>query len=117
MNTFIFLGCVPVPEWQHKINFVAKTVLDKKNTYILVRKKKIYSPLKGRHLGFLEWKKWQSLGGEFAVNSAVKISKTQKSSSIFGVFFFCLGGGIKKSPGFSMPLFFSRMKFLESESE
>ena len=55
MNTFIFLGCVPVPEWQHKIDFVTKTVLDKENTYILVRKKKyIYSPLKGRHLGFLE---------------------------------------------------------------
>ena len=39
MNTFIFLGCVPVPEWQHKIDFVTKTVLDKENTYILVRKK------------------------------------------------------------------------------
>ena len=38
MNTFIFLGCVPVPE--HKIDFVTKTVLDKENTYILVRKKK-----------------------------------------------------------------------------
>jgi len=32
MNTFIFLGCVPVPEWQHKIDFVTKTVLDKENT-------------------------------------------------------------------------------------
>ena len=53
MNTFIFLGCVPVPEWQHKIDFVTKTVLDKENTYILVRKKNIL-PLKGRHLGFLE---------------------------------------------------------------
>ena len=37
MNTFIFLGCVPVPGWQHKIDFVTKAVLDKKNTYILVR--------------------------------------------------------------------------------
>ena len=35
-----FLGCVPVPGWQHKIDFVTKTVLDKENTYILVRKKK-----------------------------------------------------------------------------
>ena len=43
MNTFIILGCVPVPEWQHKIDFVTKTVLDKENTYILVRKK-IYTP-------------------------------------------------------------------------
>ena len=47
MNTFIILGCVPVHEWQHKIDFVTKTVLDKENTYILVRKKKnIYSPSK-----------------------------------------------------------------------
>ena len=50
MNTFIFLGCVPVPGWQHKIDFVTKAVLDKKNTYILVRP----PPLKGCHLGFSE---------------------------------------------------------------
>ena len=62
MNTFIILGCVPVPEWQHKIDFVTKTVLDKENTYILVRKKKYILPFKGRHLGFLESKKWQSFG-------------------------------------------------------
>ena len=30
MNTFIFLGCVPVPGWQHKIDFVTEVVLDKK---------------------------------------------------------------------------------------
>ena len=44
MNTFIILGCVPVHEWQHKIDFVTKTVLDKENTYILVRKKNILPP-------------------------------------------------------------------------
>ena len=44
MNTFIILGCVPVHEWQHKIDFVTKTVLDKENTYILVRKKKNILP-------------------------------------------------------------------------
>ena len=44
MNAFIFLGCVPVSEWQHKIDFVTKTVLDKENTYILVRKKKYILP-------------------------------------------------------------------------
>ena len=54
MNTFIILGCVPVPEWQHKIDFVTKTVLDKENTYILVRKKKYILPPQRRHLGFLE---------------------------------------------------------------
>ena len=56
MNTFIFLGYIPVPGWQHKIDFVTKAVLDKKNTYILARKKKQKknSPLKGCHLGFPE---------------------------------------------------------------
>ena len=53
MNTFIFLRCVPVPEWQHKIDFVTKTVLDKENSYILVRKKK-YTPPQRTQLGFLE---------------------------------------------------------------
>jgi hypothetical protein len=37
MNTFIVLGYVPVHGWQHKIDFVTKAILDKKNTYILVR--------------------------------------------------------------------------------
>ena len=57
MNTFIILGCVPVPEWQHKIDFVTKTVLDKENTYILVRKKKIYTPPQRTPLGVLGVKK------------------------------------------------------------
>ena len=54
MNTFIFLECVPVPGWQHKIDFVTKAVLDKKNTYILVgdatwgfRSKKSGNPWRG----------------------------------------------------------------------
>ena len=63
MNTFIILGCVPVPEWQHKIDFVTKTVLDKENTYILVRKKKYTPPSKDATWGFWSKKKWQSLGG------------------------------------------------------
>ena len=44
MNTFIFLGCVPVPGWQQKIDFVTKAVLDKQNTYILVRKQPKKTP-------------------------------------------------------------------------
>jgi len=61
MNTFIILGCQPVPEWQHKIDFVAKkTVLHKDNTYILVRKKNILPPLP---LGVFGVKKVAVLGG------------------------------------------------------
>ena len=64
MNTFIFLGCVPVPEWQHKIDFVTKTVLDKENTYILVRKKYIYTPpSKDATWGFWSKKSGSPLGG------------------------------------------------------
>ena len=51
MNTFIILGCVPVHEWQHKIDFVTKTVLDKENTYIWVRKKKYILPPQRTPLG------------------------------------------------------------------
>ena len=72
MNTFIILGCVPVHEWQHKIDFVTKTVLDKENAYILVRKEKYTPPSKDATWGFWS-KKSGSLwggGGEFA---AVKI--------------------------------------------
>ena len=57
MNTFIFLGCVPVPEWQHKIDFVTKTVLDKENTYILVRKIKNILPPQRTPLGVWESQK------------------------------------------------------------
>ena len=68
MNTFIFLGCVPVPEWQHKIDFVTKTVLDKENTYILVRKKIYILPPQRTPLGVFGVKKVAVLGGgEFAV--------------------------------------------------
>ena len=72
MNTFIILGCVPVPEWQHKIDFVTKTVLDKENTYILVRKKKYILPPQRTPLGVFGVKKVAVLGGgEFAVGDTV----------------------------------------------
>ena len=48
-----FLGCVPVPGWQHKIDFVTKAVLDKKILLFWYEKKK-QLPLKGCHLGFSE---------------------------------------------------------------
>jgi hypothetical protein len=67
MNTFIFLGCVPVPEWQHKIDFVTKTVLDKENTYILVQKKKYILPPQRTPLGGFWVKKVAVLGGGVAV--------------------------------------------------
>ena len=72
MNTFIILGCVPVPEWQHKIDFVTKTVLDKENTYILVRKKKYTPPSKDATWGF-GVKKVAVLWGEFAVSRQKEI--------------------------------------------
>ena len=84
MNTFIFLECVPAPEWQNKIDFVTKTVLDKENTYILVQKKNIYSPSKDATQGF--WSKKSGSpwgGGEFAVNFKI----TQKN--LFSLFLFC----------------------------
>ena len=62
MNTFIFLGCVPVPEWQHKIDFVTKTVLDKESTYILVRKNKNILPPQRTPLGVFGVKKVAVLG-------------------------------------------------------
>ena len=68
MNTFIFLGCVPVPEWQHEIDFVTKTVLDKENTYILVRKKKILPPQR-MPLGVFGVKNRQSLGGVCCIST------------------------------------------------
>ena len=63
MNTFKFLGCVPVPGWQHKIDFVTKAVLDKKNTYFLVRKKKKTPLPKNVTWGFRSEKVTILLGG------------------------------------------------------
>ena len=71
MNTFIILGCVPVHECQHKIDFVTQTVLDKENTYILVRKKNIYTPPQRTPLRLFGVKKVAVLGGEFAVRAKV----------------------------------------------
>ena len=62
MNTFIFLGYIPVPGWQHKIDFVTKAVLDKKILIFWCVKKK-NSPLKGCHLGFSSKKSGNHWGG------------------------------------------------------
>ncbi len=42
MNTFIFLGYIPVPGWQHKIDFVTRAVLDKKILIFWYEKKKLH---------------------------------------------------------------------------
>jgi len=75
MNTFIVLGYVPVHGWQHKIDFVTKAILDKKNTYILVR---LPSPVPRQRtpLGVFGVKKSGSpWGGEFAVDVRCGIHK------------------------------------------
>ena len=63
MNTFIFLGCVPVPGWQHKIDFVTKLYLTKKVLIFWYEKKQKNFLFKGCHWGFSE-----EILGEFAVN-------------------------------------------------
>ena len=46
MNTFIFLGCVPVFGWQHKIDFVTKALLHKKKyLHSGTKKKTAFKPL------------------------------------------------------------------------
>ena len=69
MNTFIFLGYIPVPGWQHKIDFVTKAVLDKKILIFWYEKKnKKTPPSKDATWGFRGKKSGKSLGGgEFAV--------------------------------------------------
>ena len=54
MNTFIFLGYIPVPGWQHKIDFVTKAVLDKKILIFWYENNTKELPLEGCHLGFAE---------------------------------------------------------------
>ena len=67
MNTFIFLGYIPVPGWQHKIDFVTKAVLDKKILIFWYEKKTKKLPPQRMPLGVFGVKKWQILGGgEFA---------------------------------------------------
>ena len=68
MNTFIFLGYIPVPGWQHKIDFVTKAVLDKKSLYSGKKKTKKTPPSKDATWGFRSKKSGNPWGrGEFAV--------------------------------------------------
>ena len=54
MNTFIFLGYIPVPGWQHKIDFVTKAVLDKKILIFWYEKKTKKLPPQRMPLGVFE---------------------------------------------------------------
>ena len=64
MNTFIiFLEYIPVPGWQHKIDFVTKAVLDKKILIFWYGKKTKKLPPQRMPLGVFGVKKWQILGG------------------------------------------------------
>ena len=63
MNTFIFLGYIPVPGWQHKIDFVTKAVLDKKILIFWYEKKKKTPPSKDATWGFRSKKVANPWGG------------------------------------------------------
>ena len=62
MNTSIFLGYIPVPGWQHKIDFVTKAVLGKKILIFRYENKQKNPPSKDATWGFRS-KKVAILGG------------------------------------------------------
>ena len=85
MKTFIFLGYIPVPGWQHKIDFVTKAVqyLTKKYLYSGTEKKQKNSPLKGCHLGFSSKKSGNPWGGGVCCTALL-----YDRSILAGVFFY-----------------------------
>ena len=80
MNTFIFLGCVPAPEWQNRINFVTKLYLTKKILIFWYEKKKYTPPSKDTTWGFWS-EKSGSPGGEFAV-TCIPVYKCTSESPV-----------------------------------
>ena len=88
MNTFIFLGYIPVPGWQHKIDFVTKAVLDKKILIFWYEKKTKKLPPQRMPLGVFGVKKWHVLGGKInreAVQVAcfVERQEPEKTGAVF----------------------------------